>query len=143
MLVNPSAPTMLAQGDASSSSGDDVEISNGRNKRKTAAASSPGPRKRNRKGAPGDAIVEAMLEIAAASKMRAAAMAKSEDRFSISTCIKVLDEIQGLDQQIYFFALDLFENPNARETFISLKSERRVTWLQGKSGGSLSVSTMV
>ncbi|KAI3872158.1 hypothetical protein MKW98_011650 [Papaver atlanticum] len=134
---------MLAQGDASSSSGDDVDISNGRNKRKTAAASSPGPRKRNRKGGPGDAIVEAMLEIAAASKMRAAAMAKNEDRFSISTCITVLDEIQGLDQQIYFFALDLFENPNARETFISLKSERRVTWLQGKSGGSLSVSTLV
>ncbi|MCL7031812.1 hypothetical protein MKW94_024227 [Papaver nudicaule] len=79
-----------------------------------------------------------MLEIAAASKMRAAAMSKNEDRFSISTCIKVLDEIQGLDQRIYFFALDLFENPNARETFISLKSERRVTWLQGKSSSSIS-----
>ncbi|MCL7046204.1 hypothetical protein MKW94_014029 [Papaver nudicaule] len=136
MLVNPSGPSM--QGDASSSSGDDVDISNGRNKRKSAAASSPGPRKRNRKGAPGDVIVEAMLEIAAASKMRAAAMSKNEDRFSISTCIKVLDEIQGLDQRIYFFALDLFENPNARETFISLKSERRVTWLQGKSSSSIS-----
>ncbi|OVA20947.1 hypothetical protein BVC80_8835g14 [Macleaya cordata] len=140
MPVNPGGPSMLAQGDASSSSGDDVDISNGRNKRRSAAASSPGRRKRNRKGGPGDAIVEAMLEIAAASKMRAAAMSKNEDRFSISTCIKVLDEIQGLDQRLYFVALDLFENPNARETFISLKSERRLTWLQGKCSSSISNS---
>jgi hypothetical protein len=44
--------------------------------------------------------------------------------------------MQGLDQRIYFFALDLFENPNARETFISLKNEKRLPWLQGKFGAS-------
>jgi hypothetical protein len=87
--------------------------------------------KRSRK-ATGDAIVDAMLEIAAASKMRAAAIMKNEDRFSISKCIKVLDEMQGVDQRIYFLALDLFENPSAREIFISLKSEKRLPWLQGK-----------
>ncbi|MCL7036879.1 hypothetical protein MKW94_024597 [Papaver nudicaule] len=65
---------MLAQGDASSSSGDDVGISNCRNKCKSAAASSPDPRKRNAIG-------------------RAAAMSKNEDRFSTSTCIEVLDEM--------------------------------------------------
>ena len=80
----------------------------------------------------GDAIVEAMLEIAAASKMRAAASMKNEDQYSISKCIKVLDEMQGVDQRIYFLALDLFENPNAREIFISLKSDKRFPWLQGK-----------
>ncbi|KAI3918386.1 hypothetical protein MKX01_041706 [Papaver californicum] len=114
MLNNSSGPSMLAQGGASSRSGDDVDISNGWNKRESVAASSPGPRKRNHKVGPGDDIVEAMLEIAAASKMRATI------------------------KRIYFFTLDLFENLNATETFISLKSVRRVTWLQGKSSSSIS-----
>ncbi|KAK4857723.1 hypothetical protein QYF36_005147 [Acer negundo] len=80
----------------------------------------------------GDAIMDAMLEIAAASKLRASAIMKNEKRFSISRCIKVLDEMQGVDQRIYFLALDLFENPNAREIFISLKREKWLLWLQGK-----------
>lgn len=66
---------MLAQGGASSSSGDNVEIAKGCNKRESVAASNPGPRKRNHTGE-GDAIVEAMLE-------SAAAMPKSEDLFVI------------------------------------------------------------
>nr|AFK38446.1 unknown [Medicago truncatula] len=74
-----------------------------------------------------------MMQIAAASKLRANAIMKNEDKFSISKCINVLDEMQGLDERIYFFALDLFENhPNAREVFISIKSEKRMPWLQGK-----------
>ncbi|KAL6981330.1 hypothetical protein U1Q18_022959, partial [Sarracenia purpurea var. burkii] len=83
-------------------------------------------------GSCGDAIVDVMLEVTAASKMRATAIMKNEDHFIVSKCIKVLDEMQALDQRIYFFALDLFENTNARETFIALKSEKRETWLQGK-----------
>lgn len=55
-----------------SGSGDEVHVINGHNKRVPTAPSAP-PRKRNRK-AGGDAIVEAMLAIAAASKMRAAAL---------------------------------------------------------------------
>lgn len=121
--------------DATSGSGADVNMLDG-NKRQSGVSSS-GRRKRSRK-ATGDAIVDAMLEIAAASKMRTAAIMKNEERFSISKCIKVLDEMQGMDQQIYFFALDLFENPNARETFISLKSEKRFPWLQGKYNASSS-----
>ncbi|XP_022740357.1 uncharacterized protein LOC111292314 isoform X2 [Durio zibethinus] len=117
--------------DASSGSGDDVNMLDGHNKRQSVTPSSSGRRKRSRK-ATGDAIVDAMLEIAAASKMRASAIMKNEDRFSISRCIKVLDEMQGVDQRIYFLALDLFENPNAREIFISLKSVKRLLWLQGK-----------
>lgn len=130
MSHNPGAPSMLMEDDASSSSGEDINIPNGSKKLRSAASLSSTRSKRTRK-APSDAIVDAMLEIAAASKLRANAM-RSDDRFSISNCVKVLDEIQGLDQRIYFAALDLFENPNARETFISLKSEKRVTWLQGK-----------
>ncbi|KAK4370949.1 hypothetical protein RND71_010424 [Anisodus tanguticus] len=119
-----SADPVLVDEDASSGSGED----DGHSKHQT-VTQNLGRRKRSRK-ATGDAIVDAMLEIAAASKMRAAAIMRNEERFAISKCIKVLDEMQVVDQSIYFFALDLFENPNARETFISLKTERRLTWLQ-------------
>jgi hypothetical protein len=117
--------------DGSSGSGDDVTMLDGHNKRQFVTPGGSGRGKRSRK-ATGDAIVDAMLEIAAASKMRAAAIMKNEDQFSISKCIKVLDEMQGVDQQIYFLALDLFEKPIAREIFIALKSEKRLPWLQGK-----------
>ncbi|KAF5751750.1 hypothetical protein HS088_TW02G00767 [Tripterygium wilfordii] len=137
MSVDPSAPMNYVDDDASSGSGDDVNLLEGHNKRQSVTPSSSGRRKRSRK-ATGDAIVDAMLEIASASKMRASAIMKSEDRFSISKCIKVLDEIKGVDQRVYFFALDLFESPNARETFISLKSEKRLLWLQRKCNASSS-----
>lgn len=133
-----SADPAFVDEDASSGSGEDMNMLDGHNKRQTATPNS-GRRKRSRK-ATGDAIVDAMLEIAAASKMRAAAIMKNEERFSISKCIKVLDEMQDVDQHLYFFALDLFENPNARETFISLKNERRFTWLQGKFNASSSAA---
>ncbi|KAI4351928.1 hypothetical protein L6164_006227 [Bauhinia variegata] len=84
--------TTYVDEDASSGSGDDVNMLDG-NKRQAGVPSSSGRRKRSRK-ATGDAIVDAMLEIAAASKMRATAIMKNEDRFSISKCIKVLDEMQ-------------------------------------------------
>ncbi|KAF3649375.1 putative carboxylesterase 18 [Capsicum annuum] len=125
-----SADPALADEDASSGSGEDLNMLDAHSKHHPVTPNS-GRRKRSRK-ATGDAIVDAMLEIAAASKMRATAITRNEERFAISKCIKVLDEMQGVDQSIYFFALDLFENPNARETFLSLKSERRLIWLQCK-----------
>lgn len=137
MSVDPSAPMAFVDDDASSGSGEDVNMLDGHNKRQSGMPASSGRRKRSRK-ATGDAIVDAMLEIAAASKMRATTIMKNEDRFSISKCIKLLDEMQGVDQRVYFVALDLFENPNARETFISLKSDRRLTWLQRKCSDSSS-----
>lgn len=122
--------------DGSSGSGGDLNMLDGHKRHPVVVPS--GSRKRSRK-ASGDAIVDAMLEIAAASKMRATAILKNEDRFSISKCIKVLDELQGVDERVYFFALDLFENSSSvREIFISLKGEKRLPWLQGKCGVSSS-----
>ncbi|KAL2325220.1 hypothetical protein Fmac_024278 [Flemingia macrophylla] len=118
--------------DGSSGSGEDMNMLDGPKRHPVVAPSGSGGRKRSRK-ANGDAIVDAMLEIAAASKMRATAILKNEDRFSISKCIKVLDELPGVDERLYFLALDLFENNScAREIFISLKGERRLPWLQCK-----------
>ncbi|KAK7314853.1 hypothetical protein VNO77_33381 [Canavalia gladiata] len=79
--------------DASSGSGDDVNMLDGHKRQAGVPSSSCGGRKRGRK-ATGSAIVDAMLEIAAASKMRASAIMKNEEKFSISKCIKVLDEMQ-------------------------------------------------
>lgn len=122
--------------DGSSGSGEDLNMLDGHKRHPVVVPSGSGGRKRSRK-ATGDAIVDAMLEIASASKMRASAILKNEDRFSITKCIKVLDDLQGVDERVYFLALDLFENnSNAREIFISLKCEKRFPWLQGKFGVS-------
>ncbi|KAB5511763.1 hypothetical protein DKX38_028791 [Salix brachista] len=75
--------------DGSSGSGEDVNMLDGHNKRQSVTPGASGRGKRSCK-ATGDAIVDAMLEIAAASKMRAAAIMKNEDQYSISKCIKVL-----------------------------------------------------
>lgn len=84
-----------------------------------------------------NAMAEAMLEMISVSRLRAVVSSVSDDKFSITNCIKALDEIQGIDQKLYFSALDLFENPSFRETFISLKSVKiRLTWLQGKCSKS-------
>ncbi|ONH94136.1 hypothetical protein PRUPE_7G000100 [Prunus persica] len=93
--------------DASSGSGDDANMLDG-NKHHSGVPSSSGRRKRSRK-ATGDAIVDAMLEIAAASKMRAAAIMKSEEGFSISKCIKVLDDMPDTTAGMDDFDLELDE----------------------------------
>lgn len=69
--------------DASSGSGDDVNLLDGHKRQAGMPSNSCGVRKRGRK-ATGAAIVDAMLEIASASKMRASAIVKNEERFSIN-----------------------------------------------------------
>lgn len=88
-------------------------------------------RKRGRKGFE-DAIARGILEMAAATKLRAEAIKKFNSNFSITDCIKALDELQGINDQVYLAALDLFTNRNARETFLTLKVDKRLIWLQRK-----------
>ncbi|XP_058009125.1 L10-interacting MYB domain-containing protein isoform X2 [Hevea brasiliensis] len=77
-------------------------------------------RKRGRKGID-DAIAGAILRMAAASRLKTAAIKQISERYSIADCIKELDAMQGVEEGVYFAALDLFDNPNAREIFLSLK----------------------
>ncbi|XP_062023684.1 L10-interacting MYB domain-containing protein-like [Rosa rugosa] len=80
-----------------------------------------------------DAMAKALQDMIAASKLRTAATMPRDDKFSITNCIRALDEIKDIDEQLYFAAVDLFDNPNLRETFISLKGDQiRLRWLQGK-----------
>ncbi|KAJ1382576.1 Myb/SANT-like domain [Sesbania bispinosa] len=84
-----------------------------------------------------NAMAEALLEMVAVSRVRAVVSSVHDDKFSITNCISALDEIEGIDQQLYFSALDLFEDPRLREIFISLKGVKiRLTWLQGKCSKS-------
>ncbi|XP_042495790.1 L10-interacting MYB domain-containing protein-like isoform X2 [Macadamia integrifolia] len=131
MPVDPSLSLILGQDDSSSPSGVELNTTDGRKKRRSKAPFSTSHRRKSQE-AMNDALAEAMLEMATASKLRATAMSPSEDQFSITNCIRVLDEMSGIDHNLYFAALDLFEKPNPRETFLSLKSEKRLTWLQGK-----------
>ncbi|XP_021896715.1 L10-interacting MYB domain-containing protein-like isoform X1 [Carica papaya] len=85
-----------------------------------------------------EAMAEALFEMVAALKSRAVGIRQIDDRFSISNCIKALDEIEYVEEELYFAALDLFEDPNLRETFISLKGDKlRLAWLQGKCSKSI------
>ncbi|GAV63600.1 Myb_DNA-bind_3 domain-containing protein [Cephalotus follicularis] len=82
-----------------------------------------------------ETMAKAMLEMVAASKQRMFARTPVDNPFTITNCIKALDEIEGMDEWLYFAALDIFEDPNFRETFLSLKGNKlRLRWLQEKSG---------
>lgn len=113
-----------------------VKIPERKKKRPSETESSSGRDRRDQETC--NAMAKAMLEMIAASKLRTVVTEPSDNRFTITNCIKALDEIQGIDQHAYFAALDLFEDPKLRETFISLKGEKiRLTWLQGKCGKTI------
>lgn len=125
-------PLRLAQGKASTSeSEENTEMADDRDRLQPNTASRNGTRKRGRRGID-DVLANAISEMAAASKLRAHAVKQHNERYSISDCIKALDEIEGIDEQSYYAALDLFDSRNARETFLSLKVDKRLTWLLGK-----------
>ncbi|KAL5845277.1 hypothetical protein ACOSQ4_011235 [Xanthoceras sorbifolium] len=129
---NPSS-SKLVQGDTLSSEKLMKNIAERKRKRPSEAHSSLDQSERNEEIL--KAMAGSMLEMIAASKMRSRTKTQNDNRFSITNCIKALDEIESIDECLYFAALDLFEDPNLRETFLSLKADKvRLTWLQGKCG---------
>lgn len=121
----------IQQADSSSESEEMDDLVNDPDVAPTSAPSLNGNRKRGRKGID-DAIAAAILEMAAASKLRTAAVKQQQARYSIASCIKELDELQGVEERVYFGALELFNSPSAREMFLSLKRDKRLTWLRRK-----------
>ncbi|XP_010533682.1 PREDICTED: L10-interacting MYB domain-containing protein-like isoform X3 [Tarenaya hassleriana] len=82
---------------------------------------------------PIETMGRAMLDMVDALRSRMADATKTDDKFSIGNCISALDEMENVDEGIYFSALDLFESPCLREIFLSLKGNKiRLIWLQGK-----------
>lgn len=127
----PQPLSTFQEKDSSSESDEVTEMADDLDKVQSTTASRDGARKRGRRGVD-DVIANAISEMAAASKLRANAIKQYNERFSITDCVKALDEVEGVDDQVYFAALDLFNSRNARETFLSLKVEKRLTWLHGK-----------
>ncbi|XP_057252018.1 L10-interacting MYB domain-containing protein isoform X2 [Beta vulgaris subsp. vulgaris] len=117
--------------DCSTESEEVACVTNEQEKPKCVYTPHPVNRKRGRKGFE-DTMADAIFEMAAASRMRAEAIQQCSQRFTISKCVDALDELQGIDEKVYFAALDLFNNPIAREMFLSLKAEKRLMWLQSK-----------
>lgn len=122
-------PVLLPQANTESSSEYDDHA---------AAVSPPTAPKRRRRSSSSSsgvetAIANALSEMAAASKLRTTALTQQRSRFSLAECIRELHQIHGLPENVYFAALEFFNNPSARETFLSLKSHLRLAWLQWKS----------
>lgn len=124
-------PLSMHQEESSSDSDEVDDIADDHNTTQPATPCTTGNRKRGRRGID-DAIAGAIMEMAAASKLRTAAIQQCNARYTIADCINELDEMQGVDEQVYLAALDLFNKPNAREIFLSLKGEKRLIWLRGK-----------
>ncbi|CAH2067444.1 unnamed protein product [Thlaspi arvense] len=80
-----------------------------------------------------ETMAGALSDMLTGLRSRMADLKTTDDRFSIANCVNALDEIENVDEGVYFAALDLFENPGLRETFISLKANKlRLTWLRVK-----------
>ncbi|GAA0167022.1 hypothetical protein LIER_22048 [Lithospermum erythrorhizon] len=87
--------------------------------------------KRGRQGMNG-LIAKGIMEMALASKLTAVAITRCNEKFSIANSVKALDELQGINEEEYYAALDLLDNYNAREIFLSLKADKRLAWLRNK-----------
>lgn len=84
-----------------------------------------------------DVMAEAFLDMIQSSRLRTAMkQPQNDEKFTITNCIRALDKIEGIEDDLYYAALDLFEKPDFREMFLSLQNNYiRLTWLQGKCGG--------
>ncbi|XP_052195661.1 L10-interacting MYB domain-containing protein-like [Diospyros lotus] len=129
--ISLAEPLTMFKKEPTSESEDAADMEDEQDNLQSSAPSGVACRKRGRKGID-DVIASAILEMAAASKLRTTAIQQYNDRFSITNCVRVLDEMQGVEEQVYYTALDLFDNPNARETFLSLQVGKRLAWLCSK-----------
>ncbi|XP_010317250.2 L10-interacting MYB domain-containing protein isoform X2 [Solanum lycopersicum] len=130
---HPQPPT-LSQEELSYSESEEGPDSNEQEIVQSVSSPTDTVRKKRRKGVDG-AIARAISEMAAASRLRASAVEKCSDKFTITDCIKALDKLEGVNDQVYYAALDLFNNHAAREIFLSLNVGKRLTWLTGKLSG--------
>lgn len=129
----PEAASMSAEpvaDEASSQPGDDMNIPDGWNKRRITTLNQCFQRRTHTEASHN--VEDAVLETACRRKKRASMLSQRSDQFSISSCIKVLNEMEGVEEDLYLAALDLFQDPDRRETFISIRSDIRMPWLKGK-----------
>lgn len=120
--------------EASSRLSEEVNMSSGRNKRRILIQPLISSTRQRRRVCRETHHTQHEIEEVPSTNKRAAeaAPALSSDRFSISSCIEVLNEMGGVDEEVYLAALDLFQDPDRRETFICIKSDIKLAWLKAK-----------
>lgn len=120
--------------EASSRLSEEVNMSSGRNKRRILIQPLISSTRQRRRVCRETHRTQHEIEEVPSTNKRAAeaAPALSSDRFSISSCIEVLNEMGGVDEEVYLAALDLFQDPDRRETFICIKSDIKLAWLKAK-----------
>ena len=99
-------------------------VLHGCNKRQSAQLLGSGPNKKYHKG------TENSREINSVLKSNGTATPQTNDPYSESHCVAILNGMEGVDCSTYSVACDLFQYPTWRKTFISTKSEKRLTWLK-------------
>ncbi|GFY87886.1 hypothetical protein Acr_05g0015250 [Actinidia rufa] len=104
-----------------------VNISDGRSKRQLVQPSNSGANKRRGDENPKANATSGTRTVSESIKD---AIAQIDDPYSTGCCITVINGMQGVDRQLYKGAMDLFQHPSWRKTFISLKSEKRLSWLK-------------
>ncbi|KAK6796618.1 hypothetical protein RDI58_004319 [Solanum bulbocastanum] len=55
---------------------------------------------------------------------------QKDDPYSIANCVVALNDTSGVDRRLYNAAMDLFENQNWRETLVTMKMDKRLSWLK-------------
>ncbi|KAK9114112.1 hypothetical protein Syun_020909 [Stephania yunnanensis] len=113
MALDSGGPSTFVQEDSSSSTEDDESIPNEPCKIKSPPQPSPCRRKKKR-ALVNDTMAKAILEMATSSKRKAPILTQGDDCFSLSNCVKAIDEMHNSEGYIYYAALDLFESSNAR-----------------------------
>lgn len=63
-------------------------------------------------------------------KSNGIAVPQTDDPYHPGHCITIINGMQGVDRRLHSAAVDLFQNENWRKTFISLKSEKWLSWLK-------------
>ncbi|XP_058209645.1 uncharacterized protein LOC131322364 isoform X2 [Rhododendron vialii] len=103
-----------------------VNISDGGNKRQRVQPSSLD--KRSLKG--DNPKANATSDPRTISESKKDASAQKDDPYSAGCCMTVINGMQDVDRHLYNGAMELFKNPTWRKTFMSLKTEKRLTWLK-------------
>ncbi|RAL46504.1 hypothetical protein DM860_004783 [Cuscuta australis] len=121
---------------SSSGSEEEADVADEDDKPHPTNTSAKTSKKKGRKGFD-DFIAKAISEMAAASRLRADAINKYNEKYTIADCVRALDELQGVDDHVYLAALELFNRRISREIFLSLQPEKRLTWLHCKVSPSM------
>ncbi|ERN03112.1 L10-interacting MYB domain-containing protein [Amborella trichopoda] len=96
-------------------------------KSRSAAPTSSRRRKRVRKH---ESIIEALLEMAANSRLRASLDAEASSNQGLKNCIEELQAMEGLDDELLRKACEMLKDEKNATIFMTLEGHRRLVWVK-------------